>query len=80
VPAITVAAAGAVSAGGLGFLVVLGLIVVCVLLFRSMSHRLRNVRENFPAPPAGSEPEPGEGTPATGSPVRSAPDRGPAPR
>jgi hypothetical protein len=41
-------AVGGVAAGGLGFLVVLVLIVASILLFRSMNARLRRVHTRFP--------------------------------
>jgi endonuclease/exonuclease/phosphatase (EEP) superfamily protein YafD len=42
-------ASGGVAAGGLGFLVVLGLLCAAGLLFWSMTRRLRNVRRNYAA-------------------------------
>jgi O-antigen ligase len=38
------------SAGLIGFLVVLALVVACVLLFRSMTRHLRKVPKSFDAP------------------------------
>jgi hypothetical protein len=46
------------KAGPLGLAIVLLLCVACYFLFRSMSRRLRNVRENFPADPPSSPPPP----------------------
>jgi hypothetical protein len=40
-----------VGAGLIGFLVVLGLVVAAVLLFRSMSKHLRKVPPSFDPPP-----------------------------
>lgn len=54
---IVLAAGGSISAGTLGLLVFLGLILACVLLFRSMNRRLRRLRANFPAPPTPPAPE-----------------------
>lgn len=43
----TVLAAGSVSGGAIGFLVVLALIIAAVLLFRSMLRHLRKVPPTF---------------------------------
>ncbi|HEU5033883.1 MAG TPA: hypothetical protein VFT62_03890 [Mycobacteriales bacterium] len=43
----TVLAAGAVSGGTVGFLVVLALVIAAVLLFRSMLRHLRKVPRSF---------------------------------
>lgn len=68
----TVLAAGGLGAGLIGFLVVLGLVVVSVLLFRSMSHHLRKVPRTFEppdqAPPADGAPDAGGGSGDAGSP------------
>ena len=40
------------GAGLIGFLVVLGLVVAAIFLFRSMSRHLRNVPKTFDEPPA----------------------------
>lgn len=53
-------AVGGVAAGGLGFVVVLALIVASILLFRSMNARLRRMHSRFPAdaePPTPRQPE-----------------------
>ena len=39
-----------------GFLVVAGLALVCVFLFRSMAKHLRKVPETFTEPPEGTPP------------------------
>ena len=41
------AAGSSLGAGFIGFLVVLGLVVACVFLFRSMSRHLRKVPKSF---------------------------------
>lgn len=41
----------AVSAGPLGFLIVLVMLVVTILLIRNMSGRLRRLPREFPPPP-----------------------------
>jgi len=40
------------GAGLIGFLVVLGLVVACVLLFRSMTRHLRKVPKSFDPDPS----------------------------
>jgi hypothetical protein len=42
------AAGSAVGAGLLGFLVFLGLVGACIVLFRSFNTQLRKVRDQFP--------------------------------
>jgi hypothetical protein len=42
-------AVGGVSAGALGFLMVMALVAASVLLFRSMNKQLRRVQTHFPA-------------------------------
>ena len=44
-----------VGVGLLGVLIVVGLIVGCVLLFRSMIHHLRKVPPTFDPPPKGDD-------------------------
>jgi hypothetical protein len=69
------------KAGPLGLAIILLLAVACYFLFRSMSRRLRRVRENFPVdqsgePPAPTRPRPGpaDSEPAVAS-ITSAPAR-----
>jgi O-antigen ligase len=45
-----------VGAGLIGFLVVLGLVVACVFLFRSMTRHLRKVPKSFDPPPPDNKP------------------------
>jgi hypothetical protein len=49
---VTVIAFGGVTAGLLGFLVVLALVIAAVFLFRSMLHHMRKVPASFDEPPA----------------------------
>lgn len=61
---VLVLAAPTIGAGGLGFLVILALIVAVVFLFRSMNTHLKRVPKSFDEP---AEP------PATAAPADRAP-------
>jgi hypothetical protein len=59
----TVIAAGAVSGGAVGFLVVLALVIAAVLLFRSMLRHLRKVPPSFDQPDRPDQSPPSEDRP-----------------
>lgn len=68
---IVLAAGKGIGAGLSGFLVVLGLVVVAVLLFRSMNRHLGKVPREFPPPPEppapSAEPDAADAGPAQSS-------------
>ena len=58
--AIALAAGSTIGAGLLGFLVFVGLLGACALLFRSLNHQLRKVPAEFPADGDGGAKPPRE--------------------
>jgi hypothetical protein len=68
------AGGGAASAGLIGFLVVVGLIIACALLFRSMNKHIRGVRERELA--AQQEESPGDEAPSSPTGTPTLPRRG----
>lgn len=63
-PRLVQVADGSHAAGGWGFVIVLGLIVACVLLFVAMRRSLSKVPETFEHDPDGSDttPKPRDGS------------------